>query len=131
MGSKVRWQADSEMLCKNINWIIQNFGLNKRDVTILSQACNVLRNVEDCYSRYSGGVPMTTFEKKNEYEVIQRTSQWPKRDIDNIRRVNKVHFTMDYDNVKMATIHSFKGWESPSVILLLQCGIHIPKRSQS
>ena len=63
---------------------------------------------------------MTTFEKKNEYEVIQRTSQWPKRDIDNIRRVNKVHFTMDYDNVKMATIHSFKGWESPSVILLLQ-----------
>ena len=112
--------ADSEMLCKNINWIIQNFGLNKRDVTILSQACNVLRNVEDCYSRYSGGVPMTTFEKKNEYEVIQRTSQWPKRDIDNIRRVNKVHFTMDYDNVKMATIHSFKGWESPSVILLLQ-----------
>ena len=49
-----------------------------------------------------------------------KRNQWPRRDIDNIRRVNKIHFTMDYDNIKMATIHSFKGWESKSVILILQ-----------
>ena len=27
---------------------------------------------------------------------------------------------MDYAGMKMATIHSFKGWESPSVVLILQ-----------
>ena len=34
--------------------------------------------------------------------------------------MKKVHFTIDHDGVKMATIHSFKGWESPTVILILQ-----------
>lgn len=118
------WNVGSEIkvekLCSNIIWIIQNYGLNKRDVTIMSQACNILRDVEECYCLMGSGMPLTTFEKKREYDEIQRTSNWPKRDIDNIRRVNKIHFTMDYDNIKMATIHSFKGWESPSVILLLQ-----------
>ena len=113
-------EANSETICKAICWILQNFNLNKRDVTVLSQTCNVLRNVEDLYGSYGLGLPITTFEKKNEYEIIMKRNQWPRRDIDNIRRVNKIHFTMDYDNIKMATIHSFKGWESKSVILILQ-----------
>lgn len=113
--------ASTETLYEGIKFILENHdGLNKRGITVLSQACNVLRNVEEYYSRNGGGIPITTFEEKREYEVIMRESKWPKRDIDNIRRVNKIHFTMDDDNIKMATIHSFKGWESPTVILLLQ-----------
>ena len=37
-----------------------------------------------------------------------------------IRRAAKTHFTTDSDSIKLSTIHSFKGWESESVILLLQ-----------
>lgn len=110
----------AEKLCQYINLIIQKFNLNKRDVTILAQACNVLRDVEESYNNNAGGIPITTFEKKREYDIIHRTNQWPKKAIDNIRKVKKNHFTMDYENVKMATIYSFKGWESPTVILLLQ-----------
>ena len=112
--------APVEMLYDGIRNILQYPDLKKSDVTVLSQSCNVLRNVEECYSRYGGGIPITTFEQKSEYEAIMRREQWPKTYIDSIRRVKKIHFTMDYDNIKMATIHSFKGWESPTVILILQ-----------
>ena len=33
---------------------------------------------------------------------------------------NRHHFTTDCDNLKLSTIHSFKGWEAETVILLLQ-----------
>lgn len=107
-------------LCSNVLWIINEFKLNRRDVTLLSQTCSVLRSVEDAYIKNGGERPITTFETKEEYDRIQAVSKWPKADIDSIRRVKKVHFTIDYAGIKMATIHSFKGWESPTVILILQ-----------
>ncbi len=110
----------AETLCSNIFWLLKEFKLNQRDVTILSQTCSVLRNIEDVYIKSGGKPPITTFETKVEYDRIQAVSKWPKSDIDSIRRVKKVHFTIDHDGVKMATIHSFKGWESPTVILILQ-----------
>ena len=109
----------ADKLYANILWIINEYKLNRRDVTILSQTCNVLRNIEDIFVRNENKHPITTFETKEQYEKIQK-NKWPKSDIDSIRRVKKVHFTIDYDEIKMATIHSFKGWESPSIILILQ-----------
>lgn len=112
----------AETLCKNICWILNTFNLIQKDITILSQTCSVLRNIEEIYIRNGGKQPITTFETKYQYERIQADvrNRWPKNDIDSIRRVKKVHFTVDYDGLKMATIHSFKGWESPSIILILQ-----------
>lgn len=110
----------ADTLCSNILWILNEFSLNSQDVTVLSQTCSILRNIEDIYIRTGAAQPITTFETKTEYDRIQKGSRWPKADIDSIRRVNKVHFTMDYAGMKMATIHSFKGWESPSVVLILQ-----------
>ena len=112
--------VSAETLCSNIVWIINEHNLNHRDVTILSQTCSVLRNIEDVYIKNGGENPLTTFETKEQYEKIENSSNWPKSDIDSIRRVKKVHFTIDYDGIKMATIHSFKGWESPTIILILQ-----------
>ena len=112
--------VSAETLFSNIAWIINEHNLNHRDVTILSQTCSVLRNIEDVYIRNGGESPLTTFETKEQYEKIENNSNWPKSDIDSIRRVKKVHFTIDYDGIKMATIHSFKGWESPTIILILQ-----------
>lgn len=113
-------EVTAETLTKNIVWIINEFRQSNRDITILSQTCGVLRNIEDVYLKNGGKQPITTFETKEQYEKIQNCSKWPKADIDSIRRVKKVHFTIDYDGIKMATIHSFKGWESLTVILILQ-----------
>lgn len=110
----------AETLCSNIFWIINEFKLDRRNVTVLSQTCSVLRGVEEAYIKNGGEQPITTFETKEEYDRIKAVSKWPKADIDSIRRVKKVHFTIDYDGIKMATIHSFKGWESPVIIMILQ-----------
>ena len=100
-------------------WIINEHGLNKRDVSVLSQTCDILREIENIYIKHGGKQPITTFETEEEF-VYVKTKYLPKENIKKIRRIKKLHFTMDSNELKMATIHSFKGWESPSIILILQ-----------
>ncbi|MFV8325200.1 ATP-binding domain-containing protein [Flavobacterium sp. ZS1P14] len=40
--------------------------------------------------------------------------------IRNIRNNKKIHFYMDSGTVKLSTIHSFKGWESETVFLIIE-----------
>ena len=128
----------AEKLCSNIMWIINEYGLNKRDVSVISQSCDILRDIEDVYIKHGGKQPITTFENTEEYINIvkdcsikygdnclmkcpkKNTINCPKRDVEKMRRVKKLHFTVSNEEIKMATIHSFKGWESPNIILILQ-----------
>ena len=66
---------------------------------------------------------MTNFESAEEYENLIHAQTAPnhfQKDLTEIRRAAKTHFTTDTDDMKLSTIHSFKGWESESVILILQ-----------
>jgi superfamily I DNA/RNA helicase len=40
-------------------------------------------------------------------------------DLKQLRRSKRIHFTMDTNFLKLSTIHSYKGWESKTVILVL------------
>ncbi|WRH67260.1 MAG: hypothetical protein RSE13_02075 [Planktothrix sp. GU0601_MAG3] len=42
-----------------------------------------------------------------------------KRDIENIRRGRKLHFWPNAGTVKLSTIHSFKGWEAHTLVLII------------
>lgn len=111
--------VSAETLCKNIMWIINEHGLNKRDVSVLSQTCDILREIENIYIKHGGKQPITTFETEEDF-VYVKINNLPKENIKKIRRIKKLHFTIDSEEIKLATIHSFKGWESSSVILILQ-----------
>jgi superfamily I DNA/RNA helicase len=64
---------------------------------------------------------MTTFESQSEFlNVSNRGLGYAALDLKAIRRVAKVHFTTDCNEIKFSTIYSFKGWESKTVILILQ-----------
>lgn len=41
------------------------------------------------------------------------------KDYEKIRENKKIHFWMNSGNIKISTVHSFKGWESDTVFLLL------------
>lgn len=41
------------------------------------------------------------------------------RDIENVRKNKKIHFYMNSGTVKISTVHSFKGWESETLFLIL------------
>ena len=66
---------------------------------------------------------MINFETLEQYNELRKQTKniiYFDRDLEDIRRAAKTHFTTDCDAIKFSTIHSFKGWESKNVILLLQ-----------
>ena len=51
----------------------------------------------------------------------ENTANWKfHRDLDSLDRTRKQQFTTDKRCLKLSTIQSFKGWESPSVIVILE-----------
>ena len=114
--------TNASQLCQNIRWILQEYNLGTRNIVVMAESINVLRDIEKCYTTNERQC-MTNFETADEYERLLRTQTSPslfQKDLKEIRRAAKTHFTTDTDNMKMSTIHSFKGWESESVILILQ-----------
>lgn len=110
-------------LCMNINWIMQTYNLNPADVVVMGESINLLRDIENCYINLSHLKSMINFETLEQYNELKKKTQnviYFESDLDDIRRAAKTHFTTDCDAIKISTIHSFKGWESKNVILLLQ-----------
>ena len=110
-------------IASTIEWILRHYNLNPKDVAVIGQSINLLRdvdyNIRLAYSRCT----ITTFESKEMYDQVKvKTNSLSKFELDlkAIRRVAKVHFTTDVDKLKLATIQSFKGWESKTVILIIQ-----------
>lgn len=113
-----------EDLAVMITDYVLNTGIPNKDVVVLSQTVDILREI-DYYLRKSNNITcLTTFETKEVYDHLLKQPQNEFRQkIDMIRRFKKNDFTMDSDEMKISTIHSFKGWEAKCVILLLQEGV--------
>ena len=73
----------------------------------------------------------TTFISSEEYDELLKIHKLEgienpianymfKRDKDAIEHNKRIHFTMEAEGLKMSTIHSYKGWESPNVIIFLE-----------
>ena len=112
--------ADS--IAKNIKWIIDRYQLASEDVAILGQSINLLRDVEAAYVSNTGQSTMINFETQAQYKTLcgHCSPSYVQKDLEKIRHAAKTHFTTSCSNVKLSTIHSFKGWESKSIILILQ-----------
>ena len=112
----------AETLAGNIGWILSEYKLNTDDVVVLGQTVKLLREVEAAYCQLTHKPTMINFETLKQYELITQRSdeRYKDRVIKAVRRAAKTHFTTDCTQIKMSTIHSFKGWESKTIILLLQ-----------
>ena len=106
--------------------IIQTLGncnIIHKDVVVLGETIKLLRDIESAYTRMTQFGCMTNFETAEQYEMIMNSrfsDEIRKKNLKDIRRTAKTHFTTDCNDIKMATIHSFKGWESKTVVLVLQ-----------
>lgn len=109
-------------LCQNVKWILQEYNISPRNTVVMSESINILRDIEKYYTDELHQC-MTNFETADQYEELRKAQESPtlfQKDLKEIRRAAKTHFTTDCDNLKLSTIHSFKGWEAETVILLLQ-----------
>ena len=111
-------------LACNILWIVQTFKLNIKDVAVLGLSIRLLRDVECAYRQVTKRKSMINFECSEEFNDVLRQhnadNKTMRKDLEGIRRAAKTHFTTDSSEIKFSTIHSFKGWEVKSIILLLQ-----------
>ena len=109
-------------LSLNIKWIKEHYNLEFKDIVVMSESINILRDIEKDLNKYQLRC-MTNFETDEQYRKLKQSQSSPslfQKDLKEIRRAAKTHFTTDTDTIKLSTIHSFKGWESKSVILILQ-----------
>lgn len=103
------------------------------DICILTQDCSSIRSLDYAIRRTSGinfGT-CTMCETQEEYDTIikyantadpdhaESARDEAEKDLNAIRHQKKMNFSMNTGNLKICTIHSFKGWEIKTVILLL------------
>ena len=115
-------ETSAVTLAGNIRWIISEYHIETKDIVVLGTSINLLRNIEAAYVGSTNQSTMITFETSSQYAEVTKDSSSPfiQKDLDEIRRAAKTHFTTDCKKIKMSTIHSFKGWESKTIILILQ-----------
>ena len=128
IGPTEDWQT----IISNCRWIMKKYNIDEKDVVILSQYCKNVRELDYAY-RQPNQHTITTCESKEQYDALAKkfciqdgvpTDFRFESDIKQLRRSKRIHFTMDTNLVKLSTIHSYKGWESKTVILVLTPKIH-------
>ncbi|MBE6287508.1 MAG: hypothetical protein E7099_04900 [Mediterranea massiliensis] len=118
-----------DAIVDNIINIINNDNNEARDFVVLASSTKLLRNIDFSYRQATKEQTEITFistEVLDRLKQIHRiTDQKPvnwkfNRDFEAIERTRKQLFTTDKRCLKLSTIQSFKGWESPSVIVILE-----------
>ena len=125
------WNIGEEIaiskLVSNILWILENYHIGTKDTVVLAPSIGLLRDIEDLYVKNTNQRTMINFETASQYGQVCNQTMGKDNSptcfnnaLNDIRRAAKTHFTTDCDAIKMSTIHSFKGWEATTTILLLQ-----------
>lgn len=125
----MRSDCSLEVLIGNIINIIFNNNNEPRDFVILASSTKLLRCIDFNYRRQTKAKTEITFVSTEILEKLktvhnvtdERTANWKfHRDFEALERTRKQLFTTDKRCLKISTIQSFKGWESPSVIIILE-----------
>ncbi len=120
--------VDIDFIIKLYNATLSRYLVNENDVCILGSMIKTLRLIEQAI-KLQGRKTKTTFESQEIYEelLLKYTdsdgwfgAELFKMDIESIRRSKKFNFWMNSGTTKLSTIHSFKGWEIDTLILLIE-----------
>lgn len=133
-------------ITKTIFWFLRKYSIHSSDCAVLGSLVKNLRLIERRIRLSEKEKTTITFETQEEYNKIlnecMKENPLPafssdqldsfalidddfnprtliESKIEIIRRGKKVHFNMGTGTIKISTIHSFKGWESHTVILLV------------
>lgn len=118
-----------DALIDNIVNIISNDNNEPKDFVVLASSTKLLRSVDYSYRQITQENTEITFVstevldklKKVHNVTDEKTASWKfHEDFKALERTRKQLFTTDKRCLKISTIQSFKGWESPSVIVILE-----------
>lgn len=123
-------QNDSiDAIIDNILHIISNDSNEAKDFVVLASSTKLLRDIDTLYRQRTNEQTEITFISTEALEKLkqihhvsdERAANWKfNSDFEALERTRKQLFTTDKRCLKISTIQSFKGWESPSVIVILE-----------
>ena len=125
----MRQNNTTDALVSNIITIISNDSNEARDFVVLASSTKLLRNIDTLYRQRTNEQTEITFISTEALEKLkqihnvsdERAANWKfNRDFEALERTRKQLFTTEKRCLKISTIQSFKGWESPSVIVILE-----------
>ncbi len=132
-ASKLRYyvkpQTSSEELFKFICDELLSLNIHPNDLAVLAPTHETVRNLEYNFRHVAHERTTHACETKEEYDFLLKKYnledvEYPenpqfKRDLENLRRARKLHFWPNAGTVKLSTIHSFKGWEAHTLVLVI------------
>ena len=103
--------------------LIKRYNIHPSNICFLSATVKYLRDMDYLIRKELKEKTITTFETKEFW--IKLKKELPDeslfyRKIDSIRRNKKNHFWMKTGTTKLSSIHSFKGWESHTLFLIIE-----------
>lgn len=104
-----------------IREVVEEWHVHPNDVCVLSPEVEPLRDLDHLFRTVSHERTRTTFECKEQWDSLQNRENC-ERDVKRLRKSKKLHFWMNSGTVKLSTIHSFKGWESDTLVVLIEEG---------
>ena len=134
----LRTNRSFENLISTVINIINDDNNDARDFVVLSSYTKLLRKLDFTYRQRTGQTTEVTFVatepfeklKKIHHVVDEQHADWKfNKDYEALERARKQQFTTDKRCLKISTIQSFKGWESSSVIVILDEGLLMEKSS--
>lgn len=125
----MRYSFPFESLIDRIIDIVNHSHSGVGDFVVLASTRKTLRNIDQVYRQKTGEKTEVSFVTTEQLDHIKEIHQvtddnpasWRyNRDLEALDRTRKQLFTTDTRCLKLSTIQSFKGWESPSVIFILE-----------
>lgn len=107
---------------KGIVDVINKINSPPNDIVILSEKISILREFDFYIRKNTREKTNTMFETQEIYLFLKNKVNNPRKfskEIENIKKHKKIHFWMNSGTLKLSTIHSFKGWEIPTLVLLI------------
>ena len=133
--SKIEYYFSSNINIDLLNIIFDilvKYSIQPSDVAILSSTVGIIRELEYSVRKQKNENTTRMFESKEEYDelkskytsITENENEYFdegnfNKEINVIRRLNKLHFWMKTGTMKFSTIHSFKGWETHTLFLII------------
>lgn len=102
--------------------IIKERNIHPNDICILSYHIRILRDIDFIIRTKYNEKTITTFESLEVFKQLilnQKNKQILESDIKDIRKIKKNSFRLNNGMMKISTIQSFKGWETPTLFLII------------
>jgi hypothetical protein len=105
--------------------VAKEYGIHPNDICIVSSRTPLLRDTDYLIRTRKREQTKTMFESREIFEQLCRQIEDRnelEEKVKEVRKARKLHFWMNPGTIKLATIHSFKGWEINTLIVVVYAG---------